>query len=276
MAPIPTVILTSQGVIAPPYTSASLAEAASKDPQGVYTVARTYERNKALLLSDHLDRLERSAQLEGITVKLDRLALRKALRDLIDQSGYPESRFRITIPRETPDQQYLSLEPYKPVPAEIIARGARIMTVHMQRHNPAAKSTAWATERKSAVEAFPPGIYEGVLVSPDEALLEGTSSNFYAILDGTLRTANDTLVLGGIARRIVLTVAADILPVMEEPVHIDRIAELSEAFLTSAGRGVIPIVEIDGRAIGDGTPGPLTLKLRAAYDAWATNHLEPI
>src|SRR5947207_8201223 len=98
MSRIPISILTPQGVISAPYVADSLADAALKEPQGVYTVARTYERNKALLLNDHLDRLERSALLEGISVTLDRPALRAALHDLIDQSGIADSRCRITIP----------------------------------------------------------------------------------------------------------------------------------------------------------------------------------
>jgi len=276
MSPIPISIVTPERVTPAPYSADSLADAANKEPQGVYTLARTYERNKALLLNDHLDRLERSAQLEGIIGKLDRSALRAALRNLIDQSGYAESRFRITIPRAAPDQQIISLEQFKPVPVEIITNGARIITLHMERQNPVAKTTAWMTERKSAVEAFPPGIYEGVLVGTDGALLECTSSNFYAILDGTLRTAGDALVLGGIARRVLLTVAPDVLPVRLEPIHVEQIRTLGEAFLTSAGRGVVPIVEIDGQSIGDGNLGPLTLKLRAAYESWAAVHLEPI
>src|ERR1051325_9470247 len=100
----PICILPPDAVTRPQYTAESLADAANKEPQGVYTVARTYERNKALLLNDHLDRLERSAQLEGITVTLDRPALRTALRNLIEQSGYTESRFRITIPHAASDE----------------------------------------------------------------------------------------------------------------------------------------------------------------------------
>ena len=197
------------------------------------------------------------------------------MRTLIDQSGYADSRYRITIPRESPDRVIISLEPYKPVPAEIMEHGARVITVNLERHNPAAKSTTWMTERKSAVESFPSGIYEGILLTPDGALLEGTSSNFYGIVEGKLRTANEG-VLPGIARRALLTAAEGILPIDLRPVHLGEIPALSEAFLTSAGRGVVPIVEIDGRLIGDGNPGPLTLRLREAYNAWSAAHLEPL
>jgi branched-subunit amino acid aminotransferase/4-amino-4-deoxychorismate lyase len=66
------------------------------------------------------------------------------------------------------------------------------------------------------------------------------------------------------------------LPIDLHPVRLDEIPILSEAFLTSAGRGVVPIVEIDGRSITDGKPGPLTLRLREAFNAWSVAHLEPL
>src|SRR5450631_347616 len=113
---IPIGILTPQGISAAPYTATSLVDAATKEPDGIYTVGRTYQRDHVLLLADHLDRLEQSARLEHIDLHLDRLALRQTLRSLIDQSGYVESRFRITVPRTAPNQIVISLEPNKPVP----------------------------------------------------------------------------------------------------------------------------------------------------------------
>lgn len=271
--PIPMCVLTPQGVEPAPYTALSFAEAAVHDPLGVYTIGRTYQRDKVLLIDDHLDRLEESARLEQISVKLDRPALRKALRALIAGTDYPESRFKIIVPAANPDRLILAVERYKPVPAAIIRDGARVVTVHLARHNPGAKTSAWMRERQGTVQNFPPGIYEGLLVTEDGVLLEGTSSNFYAVVGGTLRTAVEG-VLEGISRRTLLKVAPDLLPLDLRPVRLtDR---LDEAFLTSAGRGVVPIVEIDGQPIGDGTPGHFTRRLYEAYEAWATAHLEPL
>ncbi len=276
MGNIPIGIVTPQGMQPAPYSAESLAEAATKEPQGVYTLARTYKRNQVVLLNDHLDRLEQSAELEGIAVRLDRTALRKALRTLIEQLGYADSRFRITVPADEPQNLIVSLEPFNPVPAEIIENGARVITVHLERHNPVAKTTDWMNKRKATVEAFPKGIYEGVLVSASGKLLEGTSSNFYGILDGMLRTADDSEVLSGIARRVLLMVAPVVVPVSKTAVLIKEIGQLQEALLTSAGRGVVPIVEIEGAKIGDGKPGKFTKQLREAYEAWIEDHLEAI
>jgi branched-chain amino acid aminotransferase len=266
-------VLTPHGVQPVPYVASSFADAASKDPLGVYTIGRTYQRDQVLLFDDHLDRLEGSARLEGIPARLDRPALRRALRALVEQAGYPDSRYKITIPKDAPDQVILAVERYKPVPPEVISQGAHVVTLHVTRHNPAAKTSAWMRERQSSVASFPPGIYEGILVTDEGVLLEGTSSNFYAVVAGCLRTAFEG-VLEGISRRTLLKVAPDILPIDPRPVRVGD--ALDEAFLTSAGRGVVPIVEIDGAQIGDGTPGSFTMRLREAYDAWAAAHLEPL
>jgi branched-chain amino acid aminotransferase len=273
---IPIGILKAGKIEPVPYSAESLADAASKEPQGVYTAARTFNRNQALLLDDHLDRLERSAKLEGIAVTLDRAALRNALRTLSEKSGYGDSRFRITIPRDHPDEPILTLEEYHPVPQELIDNGVRVVLVRLARRNPEAKTTDWMLTRRAATEAFPKGVYEGILVTEDGELLEGTNTNFYAIRNDTLRTAGEYEVLSGIARRIVLTVATEILQVELKAIHTGEIPLISEAFLTSATRGVIPIVQIEDHQIGDGRPGNFTRHIRERYEAWATAHLEPI
>jgi len=268
-----TAILTPQKLQPTPYTAGSLAEAARHEPPGVYTVARTYHRTMALCLDAHWDRLEESARLLEIPLRLDRQSARDALRQLILESGYPESRFRITAPADAPDHLYFAIEPFKDVPAEVRANGARVQSVNGQRSTPKAKNTAWMETR--AHLSLPEGVYEGLLIRPDGAILEGMSSNFYAIRDGALYTAQGA-VLPGISRRIVLEVAPEVLPVHLEPVRLADVPRLQEAFLTSAGRGVVPIVEIDGQRVNGGRPGPFTRAIERRYNAWTEAHLEEI
>jgi branched-chain amino acid aminotransferase len=272
---IPIGILTPAGLIAASYTATSLADAVAQEPDGVYTVGRTFKHDHTLLFDDHLARLNESARLENMPIRLNRAALRQAMRTLIEKSGYADVRFRLTIPRQAPDTLIISLEAFKPLAPEIIETGVRVVTVRLARRNPRAKSTGWMTARQTATSQFPPGVYEGVLVGLDGSLLECTSSNFYAIKDGTLFTAGEG-VLAGIAQRVVLKVAPDILPVDRHPVRADELWALEEAFLTSASRGIVPIIMIDQQIIGSGQPGPHTLRLRAAYEAWADAHLEPL
>jgi branched-subunit amino acid aminotransferase/4-amino-4-deoxychorismate lyase len=103
------------------------------------------------------------------------------------------------------------------------------------------------------------------LVDGRGRLLEGTSSNFFGLRDGVLHTAG-TGVLEGVTRSALLSLAAGLgLPVALEPVHRDSIAELDEAFLSSSTRSLVPIVNVAGAAVGDGTPGPVTRRLLAGY-----------
>jgi len=259
-------ILTDDGLEPVNYSAESLADAAQYEPHfGVYTITNTFQTTRVLKLSAHLDRMEDSARREGIPLKLDRPRLRAALRDLILESGWPEVRFRITAPAENPERLILSIEPFQPLSAEVYEHGVRLATVqHAARHNPEAKTTDWMQDRARFEKALPPGVFTGLLVDHEGYILEGLSSNFYAVLDGELRTAGSG-VLPGIAQQIVFEIAPPIIPLRREAVHVSDIPRLSEAFITSSSRGIVPAVEIDGQIIGTGTPGPITQALRAAY-----------
>jgi branched-chain amino acid aminotransferase len=268
--------LTPDGVQPVIYTADSLNDAAQYEPDGVYTITNTYDTFKVLKLDAHFDRLEDSARRESIPLKLDRARVRAALRQMIAESGYGSSRFRITVPHGAPDRLILSVEPFSPPAPEVYTKGVRCVTVpQAKRSNPAAKTTNWMESRRALQSSFPPGIYEGLLLNEQGEILEGLSSNFYAVLDGKLRTAGEG-VLGGIARQVVLHVAPAILPVDHKPVSVIDIPSFDEAFISSASRGIVPVVEIDGVQIGDGAPGSFTLALRDAYLAWVNAHLEEL
>lgn len=259
------------------YTAESLVDAARYEPhEGVYTITNTYQTYKTLKLNAHLDRLEQSAALAGIPLMLDRARLRAALRAMIEEANYGDVRFRVTVSKDAPNEFILSVEPFKPPAPETITNGVRCVTTPgSARNNPAAKTTGWMHDREAVEKALPPGIYTGLLLSENGDILEGLSSNFYAILDGELRTAGEG-VLGGIAQQIVFEVAPAVLPVRHDPVNVADIPRLEEAFVTSSSRAITPVVSIDGIPIGDGKPGTKTLALLERYVDWVKNHLEEL
>ncbi len=275
MSPCLVAILTPEGLHQADYRPQSLEDAVQYEPQdGVYTITNTYNTYQVLKLDAHLDRLERSAMLAGIPLNLDRQRLRQALRQLVTDAGFGDVRFRITVPRQQPDHLIISLEPFSPPPPEIYTHGVRCVTIpDSARQNPAVKATAWMHRRRDI--ALPPGIYEGLLLSPSGEILEGRGSNFYAICDDMLYTATEG-VLQGIAQQIVLEIAPPLIPVREQPVSVADIPQLQEAFLTSSSRAIIPIVEIDGITIGDGHRGAITQQLQQAYREWVQAHLETL
>ncbi len=253
--------------------ASSLDEAAWHEPShGVYTVGRTYPGARVLLLDAHLDRLEASASASAIALRYERRRLRAALRDMLLEADFGAARFRISVAADSPETLTVSLEPFKPPPPVLLAQGARCQTARATRQNPAVKSSAWMRQRRSLESD---GIYETFLVDDSGALLEGLTSNFYAILEGQLRTAHRG-VLAGISRRIVYATHGGVIPLRKEAAHTDDIPRFSEAFLSSSSRGIVPVVELDGKAIGDGRVGAVTRALRQAYEAWVARHLEAL
>lgn len=273
--PISTFISMPDRLVLTTYQVNSLAEAVPHEPQGIYTVARTFHGDQALLFNAHLDRLEESARLVHIPLHLDRARLRAALREMLHKANYPDAKFRITIPADKPDCIYLAIEPFQPVPEVVQQHGASVVTVPLVRQNPVAKTTDWMVIRRPSYERLPAGVYEGILVREDGALLEGMSCNFYGIMDGTLYTASDG-VLAGITRLAVLQVAPEIIPVKLEALRLDDIPHLSEAMLTSSGRGMVPITMIDGHLVGDGHVGSIVSLIRERFETWTEDNLEPI
>lgn len=113
--------------------------------------------------------------------------------------------------------------------------------------------------RQIATEA---GASEAIFVR-DGAITEGTHTTVFAVVDGVLRTHPlDHLVLPGVTRDVVIEIAReDGIAVEEEPIRIDELSRVSELFLTGTTTEVTPIVAVDGRAIADGSPGPIARTL---------------
>ena len=269
--------LTADGLLEVDIAAGSLREAANYEPRrGVYTVSNSYNCTQVLLLDAHLDRLEDSANREGIPLRYNRRRLRYALRRMIVESAYGDVRFRISIPADAPYEMILSIEPFQPPAPKLRKTGVRCITSSAAtRSNPDSKSSEWMYKRQTLEAAMPKGIYETFLVNGQGFILEGLSCNFYAIEDGELLSAGEG-VLAGISRKIVIEICAGIIPLRMEAPCVDNIPLFSEAFLTSSSRGIIPVIEIDGYTIGGGTVGPTTTKLQDAYERWVADRLEEL
>ena len=119
--------------------------------------------------------------------------------------------------------------------------------------------------RQAACEA---GAYEAIL-HEDGIVTEGAATNCFAVLDGVLRTHPLTQrILPGITRIVVMELVAELgLPVREEPIPLDRLAGAEEIFICGSTTDVTPIVTLDGKMVANGKPGPVTTRLREAFEA---------
>ncbi len=253
-----------QGLVELPTSARTLREATLALPQGAYTTMRTYGGDRFLRLEAHLDRLERSARLLGYNGPLDRQEARRALAAAVARAGFPESRLRLIWTFARPHQLYVAIEPFAPYPSSLYEEGVACTTVPLQRQHPRAKTTAFIAPSRRVYEQLPPGIHEALRVGPAGELLEGLTSNFFALREGVLYTAG-AQVLEGITRAIVLELARPLLPVRLRPIRREELDTLDEAFITSSSREVMPVVRIDDTPIGEGKPGPVTQELLARY-----------
>jgi branched-chain amino acid aminotransferase len=248
---------------------------------GAYTTFCTFEHNKFLRLSDHLDRLEASIALLGNDCQLDRPTLRLALHQVCTAFPGPEARVRLDLLAEpalslgSNSRLLIALAPFTPLPEDLYRMGVRVGLVsRLRRVTPLAKEAAFIAERRPFLERDDQA-YEQLLLDDHGYVLEGATSNFYAVHEGVLRTAGQG-VLEGIARKIVLEQAVrQGIPVSFSPIHQDEIGKIDEAALSSASRALVPIVNIAGQVVGSGRPGPVTEKLLQAYRTYVAQEIRP-
>ena len=239
---------------------------------GVYSALRTFEHEKFLCLQEHIDRTKRSMALLDWTYALDETLLRQALHQVC--AAYPgsEMRVRFDVLAEpatslgSDSRLLVALMPFSPPPPALYETGVTVgITSDLSRKRPLVKAATFVQSRRR----LPLGqsdVYEYLMMDENGRLLEGTSTNFYGVRDGTVYTAGDG-VLEGITRRIVL----DLLPEIGIPCHLNAITEseissLDEAFLSGSSRAVLPVVSIAGQQIGNGHPGAIGRHLLMAYN----------
>jgi branched-chain amino acid aminotransferase len=247
---------------------------------GAYTVLRTFEHNKFLNLAEHLDRLVQSLRLMGIEGSLDLAGLRQTLHTVCTDAPFVEMRVRIDVlpapalALATESRVLVALMPFTPLPPAYYEQGVAVgFAAGLERHNPLAKAADFAVARQKVLEEGSK-VFERLLVDSSGQILEGTSSNFYGIRAGALYTAGDG-VLKGVTRQVILTLAAQLaIPVRLEAVSVVGVEQLSEAAISSSTRGLLPVVRINGQAVGDGLPGPICRRLMAAYDAYVARMIK--
>ena len=253
-------------------SGAGLQASAEALPEGAYSTFRTYGRDRVLRLRQHVARLNESVALQGFAGSLGEALVRDAVAQALGATGYPESRLRLTY---APPRFFVSVEPFVPPPDALYRVGAACVSVPLRRATPHAKDTRFAAQAANAYARLPAGVHEGLMVADDGSILEGLSSNFFALVDGTLYT-EEARVLLGITRGVILELAREVVPVVPRAIRVDEIGRASEAFLTSVSRGIMPVVRVDATPVGDGRPGPVTAALRARLEALIEREAETV
>ena len=255
----------------------SINDSSKYTPDGAYTTFRTYNRFYVLNLTKHFDRLEETARLAGKPVFLNRKGISKFLGEVIEKYPDNELRIRITVDLSVClGDIYIVLETLITPEIKCYENGIDVITTTLHRSNPKAKLNKFLSQA-SEVRRQKGSEYEEILmVDSHNEILEGLSSNFYAVIRDEIFTAEEG-VLFGTTRDYVLRLAKKLaIPVNLRPVSIHELKYLDEAFITSTSRSILPIRSIDNQKIDKKAPGPITKKLMQAFNEDINSALEDI
>ncbi|MGB9868043.1 MAG: D-amino-acid transaminase [Bacillota bacterium] len=252
---------------------------------GIYEVVRVY-KGRPFLLERHLDRLVSSAAkvsmpLDQVLLPLERLG--EVVETLIQRNEIKEGTVYIQVTRGAARRSHAFPPECKPTMLvmtyatggrswEAWTNGVQCITSPDDR---------WARCDIKSVNLLPNvlakqraaerGCYEAIFVR-DGFLMEGSSSNFFAVRNGTVVTPPLTnYILPGITRGLVIELCRDAgIKLVEAPVHYSELerGEIQEVFLTGTNTEVVPVVGIDGKAVGDAKPGPVTRAVQRAFSEY--------
>ncbi len=252
---------------------------------GLFETLRAYS-GWVFALDRHLKRLKKGAVQIGIPFQDELPRWRRVMGELLRRNGLQDrdGSLRLTLtrgadtlgtllPPETPPSPTLLLVA-KPLDARISeSQGLGVAAIALRWGSPfnpfGIKSPSYLYNMLAMAQARREGAQEALFVAPDGSVVEGTTSNVFSVVSGILTTpAENSGLLPGITREVVIELARkEGMTVREAPVFLDELFSADETFVTGSLKEVTPLVAIDGRKIGAGSPGPVTRLLQERYRA---------
>ena len=241
-------------------------------------------RGRLISIDDHLDRLYEGAGAIRLDIGLDRAALLAAIHATLERNGMTNGahvRLMVTRGRKTTPNQDPRFAPgpativivaeYKAPLPESKARGLKLFTSAIRCSGPDVfdlrlNSHSRLNFIQALIQAIDAGADEALMLDPQGFVASCNSTNFFILRNGELWTSTGRFNFKGITRKTIIRLfAAEVGTVRELDFTLAETYSAQEAFVTGTLGGVTPVVSIDGRRIGDGTPGPLTKRIAEIY-----------
>ncbi len=257
--------------------------------EGLYETLRV-RRRRAFRLAAHLERLEAGAAI--LTIPIESAAVRAGIAAVVTANDHLGDDVVVRVTCTAGPLDLTTPFPGTGVgPPTVVLTAQRTRApdapprpparghlVDLRRELPTVKSTASLLSLVAQREARAHGASDAILCDPEGRPLEAAAANLAAVVDGQLVTAPISAgILGGVTRTALCEVATGCgLVVTERTLERGELLGAEEALLTSAVRGVQPLVRVDGQPIGDGTPGPVTARLRQGLEDLIEATAEPL
>jgi branched-chain amino acid aminotransferase len=249
---------------------------------GVFEGMRSYG-GKVFRLQEHLDRLWDSAKAILLEIPISPADMAKAVNETLRVNGIVDGYVRLVVtrgagtlgldPNKTSDPQVIIIADHILLyPQEYYDNGLKIITVSTLRNHPAAlnpriKSLNYLNNILAKIEGLQAGCVEALMLNHKGEVAECTGDNIFLVSGGGILTPPiDAGILEGITRNVAIELAQEAgIQVREIPLTRHDVYIADECFLTGSAAEIIPVVELDSRKIGDGTPGPITRDLIARF-----------
>ncbi len=248
----------------------------------VYEVIAVSDEN-LVDAAPHLARLERSLSSIGMRMPASPAALTAILKEVARCNRLRNGLLYLQVSRGTAPRDHAA--PDNPTPTLIVtarrmdpsqmaarrAKGVAVITVPETRWARCdIKSTGLLPNVLAKTEARKQGAYEAWFVDEDGFVTEGSSTNAWIVgSDGApiTRSLHDNI-LAGITRGVLIQAMSDAgIAAEERAFSLEDAYGAREAFITSATGGVLPVIQIDGKRVGDGSIGPVTRNMHTLYQA---------
>jgi branched-chain amino acid aminotransferase len=251
---------------------------------GVWEGLRLHDGRWAFV-GDHLDRLFEAARAIDLDIGLDRAGILDALEATRAANGMhtgAHARLMVTRGRKARPFQHPGLSRFGPTvviimehsaPAKALARGVRLATVPQVRGLPMSQDPKLNSHSKlncvlACIQAEKASADEALMLDPHGFVNTTNSCNFFIVRHGAVWTSTGDYCMNGITRgKVIELCRINDLPVQERNFSLVDVYGAQEAFLTGTFGGQTPVAEIDGRAFGDGTAGPVTRRIQGLYKA---------
>jgi branched-chain amino acid aminotransferase len=251
--------------------------------EGVYETMRTYNR-VPFLYDRHMRRLRQSSGRILLDVPFDDASMLTWIDQTIAAAGdLNEAYVRVLHTRGVGDLSYdlkstptpttvIIAKPFEAYPPRVYTDGIRIALVEMLRNhpksvNPIIKSNNLMNNALAMQAAYRSGAEEALMCNYRGELTECSQSNFFMVRRGAALTPpSEAGLLEGVTRAFLFELGRELgIEVREETLTPTDLDTADEMFITSTTRELSPVVNVDGRVVGSGKPGPITKKLTALY-----------
>ena len=260
---------------------------------GIFEGIRAYN-SRVFKLKEHIDRLFCSAKSILLNLPIAHADIMAAIVETCRRNKLRDGYIRLVVTR---GPGTLGLNPNRCknpsviiiagkiqlYPPKLYQQGMEIVTVPTTRNlhsalNPAIKSLNYLNNILAKIEANNAGCEEAIMLNAEGFVAECTGDNIFIVKEGQLLTPPLTAgALYGITRRVVMELGAQAgLKVSESDLTRYDLFNADECFLTGTAAELMPVVKIDGRVIGAGTPGPVTGNLMTQYHALTKASGQPI